>query len=76
MKKLTALLFATFIICSLNAQLLWKVSGNGLSQPSYLMGTHHLAPLSLLASIAGYPAAIAPTKQITAQLTLTPVQHP
>lgn len=23
-----------------NAQLLWKISGNGLEKPSYLFGTH------------------------------------
>ena len=76
MKKLTALLFATFIICSLNAQLLWKVSGNGLSQPSYIMGTHHLAPLSILDSIAGYPAAIASTNQIIGEMDMSSVQTP
>lgn len=31
-----------FIAVGLNAQLLWKVSGNGLTKPSYLFGTHHL----------------------------------
>ena len=34
---------AVIFICvalSANAQLLWKVSGNGLSSPSYIMGTH------------------------------------
>ena len=36
---------AVIFICvafSANAQLLWKVSGNGLTQPSYIIGTHHL----------------------------------
>ena len=32
-------LFSVFNIC---AQLLWKVSGNGLAKPNYLFGTHHL----------------------------------
>jgi uncharacterized protein YbaP (TraB family) len=27
---------------SLNAQLMWKITGNGLTKPSYLFGTHHL----------------------------------
>ena len=31
-----------FLFLSAQAQLLWKVSGNGLSKPSYLFGTHHL----------------------------------
>jgi len=37
----TVLVTLSFII-SANAQLLWKVSGNGLTKPSYLFGTHHL----------------------------------
>lgn len=47
---------AVLFICvafSANAQLLWKVSGNGLNQPSYIIGTHHLAPFSIMDSIAG-----------------------
>ena len=46
---------AVIFICvafSANAQLLWKVSGNGLTQPSYIIGTHHLAPFSIMDSIA------------------------
>ena len=35
------------------AQLLWKVSGNGLKHPSYLFGTHHLIPISFLDSVSG-----------------------
>lgn len=31
---------------SASAQVLYKVEGNGLTAPSYLFGTHHLAPLS------------------------------
>jgi len=35
-------LISLFFLISVHAQLLWKVSGNGLSKPSYLFGTHHL----------------------------------
>lgn len=31
---------------SASAQVLYKIEGNGLAAPSYLFGTHHLAPLS------------------------------
>jgi uncharacterized protein YbaP (TraB family) len=41
------LLFAT----TLHAQLCWKVSGNDLTKPSYLFGTHHLIEKD---SIAGF----------------------
>lgn len=40
-------------LSSLQAQLLWKVSGNGLKHPSYLFGTHHLIPVQFLDSVPG-----------------------
>ncbi|MBD5226850.1 MAG: TraB/GumN family protein [Bacteroidales bacterium] len=46
----TLFLIAGVLFCAfgLNAQIFYKVSGNGLEKPSYLFGTHHLAPLSVL----------------------------
>ncbi|MDD4971360.1 MAG: TraB/GumN family protein [Paludibacter sp.] len=41
-RNFTVALFALFFIVTIQAQLLWKVSGNGLTKPSYLFGTHHL----------------------------------
>lgn len=35
-------LIALFITVGANAQLFWKISGHGLTKPSYLFGTHHL----------------------------------
>ena len=58
---------AVIFICvafSANAQLLWKVSGNGLPQPSYIIGTHHLAPFSIMDSIAGLQKAMNETQQV------------
>ena len=58
---------AVLFICvafSANAQLLWKVSGNGLNQPSYIIGTHHLAPFSIMDSIAGLQKAMNETQQV------------
>ena len=40
------------------AQLLWKVEGNGLERPSYLLATHHIAPAGMLDSIAGFAEAL------------------
>lgn len=40
------------------AQLLWKVSGNGLSRPSYIMGTYHFAPASMMEKIPGMQQAL------------------
>lgn len=41
-KKILFAFLAVVFSFSTNAQLFWKVSGNGLSKPSYLFGTHHL----------------------------------
>ncbi|MBP1641144.1 MAG: GumN family protein [Bacteroidetes bacterium] len=41
-KLLFTVFIALLMTCSVNAQLLWKISGNGLVRPSYLFGTHHL----------------------------------
>lgn len=41
-----------------HAQLLWKVSGNGLGRPSYIFGTYHMAPSSMIDRIAGIDRAI------------------
>lgn len=38
---------------SVQGQLLWKISGNGLKKSSYLFGTHHFIPLQFLDSIPG-----------------------
>ncbi len=43
MKSKSILFFLILFLCNnLNAQLFWKVTGNGLSESSYLFGTHHL----------------------------------
>lgn len=51
MKKI--LILASLVLASLtaNAQVLWKVSGNGAAGESYLFGTHHVAPLAMLDSV-------------------------
>ncbi len=53
MKSFIGAIIFICVALSANAQLLWKVSGNGLSSPSYIMGTHHLAPLSIKDGITG-----------------------
>lgn len=54
MKRYILFLVLLSGIFQTNAQLLWKISGNGLKKPSYLFGTHHLAPLSILDSIPAF----------------------
>ena len=76
MKKILGLLLLICTALSVQAQLLWKVSGNGLTQPSYIMGTHHLSPLSIKDSIAGMKQALNDTKQVYGELLMSEVQKP
>lgn len=51
--------------------LLWKISGKGIEEPSYLFGTHHLVPISFLDTIAGIEEALSSTKQTVGELDMS-----
>ena len=76
MKKIFALLMFFCITLGVNAQLLWKVSGNGLDKPSYIFGTHHVAPLSMKDSIAGMTEAMNETSQVYGELVMEDMMKP
>ena len=58
MKRFSLILALCLLAVAAQAQLLWKVSGNGLARPSYIMGTHHMAPASMIDEIAGMDIAL------------------
>lgn len=53
-----------------NAQLLYKISGNGLKTPSYIVGTYHLAPASYVDSIPGARVALETAEQVCGELSM------
>ncbi len=53
-----------------NAQLLYKISGNGLNTPSYIVGTYHLAPASYVDSIPGARVALETAEQVCGELSM------
>ena len=57
MKRLSLLLAVLALAIAANAQLLWKVSGNRLGRPSYVMGTYHFAPAAMIDKIPGMDQA-------------------
>ncbi|WP_455585798.1 TraB/GumN family protein [Bacteroides sp.] len=75
-KKYLGTLLLFCVALSANAQLLWRISGNGLSEPSYIMGTHHLAPLSIKDSIQGLQAALDQTQQVYGELKMSEMHDP
>lgn len=73
--KFTITLVAFFVFAlSSPAQLLWKITGNGIKNPSYLFGTHHVAPLSICDSIAGFNEAFDSCNQFYGELDMSNMQ--
>ena len=61
---------------SANAQLLWKISGNGLKEPSYVFGTHHFAPLSIVDSVPQLLTTLKSVDQVCGEIVLDDMQTP
>ena len=71
MKKII-LLLVTFVsfLSATHAQLLWRVSGNGLKHASYLFGTHHLIPIQFLDSVQGLFKAFNQCETVVGEMVL------
>ena len=77
MKKILYSLVALLLITiPSQAQLLYKISGKGLSQPSYMFGTHHLASLSIKDSIKGLMPAFESVKQVIGEIDMKDMMSP
>jgi uncharacterized protein YbaP (TraB family) len=50
--------------------LLWKISGNDLKQPSYLLGTFHLKSSNFLDTIPGARTALENSEQVIGELNI------
>ena len=76
MKKITSALLLLLLSVGVQAQLLWKISGNGLQKPSYIIGTYHLAPVSFTDSIKGLKEAMASTEQVYGEIVTADMMKP
>ena len=56
--------------------MLYRISGNGLEKPSYVVGTYHLAPASFVDSIPGAREVLASVEQVCGELDMRDVQSP
>ena len=71
MKKIIMLFFVLVTYFSLTqAQLLWKIYGNGLTHPSYLFGTHHLIPIQFLDSVPGLFKTFSECETVVGEMVL------
>lgn len=72
MIKLKSLILSISILSTVpaGAQLLYKVEGNGLESPSYIFGTHHLAPLSTIEK-TGADKPFEGVRQVVGEIDMT-----
>ena len=61
---------------TVQAQLLWKVTGNGLQKPSYIIGTYHFAPTSFTDSIKGLKEALEASEQVYGEIVMADMMKP
>ena len=76
MKRFLTLLLVIATTLGAQAQLLWKVSGNGLDKPSYLFGTYHLASLGIKDSIAALPQVQQDVQQVYGEVVMADMMKP
>jgi hypothetical protein len=77
MKRITTLmLLMAFCLIGAQAQLLYKISGNGLTAPSYIIGTYHVAPVSFVDSVPGIRQVLADVAQVYGELDMTDLLSP
>ena len=65
---------AIVAIVGVNAQLLYKISGNGIGKTSYIVGTYHLAPASFADSIPGAREALDAVEQVCGEVDMAEMQ--
>lgn len=72
-KKTTILLLLLSFAITLQAQIFYKIEKDGHA-PSYILGTHHLAPLATVESIPSIAEAFKECGQIVGEIDMTPGQ--
>ncbi len=76
MKKILSTVMLLVAAVGMQAQLLWKVTGNGLEKPSYIVGTYHLAPGTFADSIKGAKEAMNAAEQVYGEIVTADLANP
>ena len=70
MKRILTILALSLLCLISNAQLVWKISGNGTKKPSYILGTHHGCPFTYCDSIPGLMKAFDKVNNIIGEINM------
>lgn len=78
MKKIISLaIFAVMAFAStVSAQILWKVERPGNDHVTYILGTHHFAPLTVLDSLSILPDALKNSDKLYGELDMAAMTSP
>lgn len=61
---------------TVSGQRLWRVSGNNAKGTTYLLGTHHIAPVDILERTPGFDAALAGVDVVIGELEMAGMTDP
>lgn len=78
MKKIIslAIVAAASLSSTVSAQILWKVEKPGNEHVTYILGTHHLAPVSILDSLKNLPTAIKGADRMYGEIEMADIMSP
>lgn len=76
MKKVLFAMALLLTAGAANSQLLWKISGKDAKGDSYLFGTHHVAPVSLIDTTPGFKDAMAGVDAVYGKIDMSEMTSP
>ena len=76
MKKTLTFIIALLAAGSMNAQILYKITGKDAKGASYIIGTYHLADASFTEKISGLQTALAETEQVYGEVNMENIMQP
>lgn len=76
MKKTLTFIIALLVASSMNAQILYKITGKDAKGASYIIGTYHLADASFTEKIPGLQTALAETEQVYGEVNMENTMQP
>ncbi len=71
MRKLVLAISALLVAAGANAQLLWQITSPSSPNKSYMVGTHHIAPPTMLEKITGLTDAINSVDKVLGEIDMT-----
>lgn len=75
MKRFLTLIIALIVCSAANAQVLYKITGNGLKESSYIIGTCHLVTNTFVDSIPGANRVLDEVSQICGEIETKDLQN-